>query len=208
MNIKSTKHSVLHTLVIAILFAAFKVSAHEGHDRTSDKTKAPEVSIVASVGAAKGVSATALDVSSVARSVSTNAPRFVASSPDFELVGLVEGNKLTLWLDDVKTNIPVVSGSIEIEIGETKLQPQLAGEVWVATLPVDFVPEMLPITATVSTRGTTDLLAGEFVQTDFEVVTPSASEVQSFPWLLALAGLIAFFSLGAALRRRLGRFSF
>lgn len=210
MNNRSTKHVFLYSLAITFLSIAVNVSAHEGHDRPTSQTKTPEVAKIAGAGAgdAKSFSTTALDGSSVARSVSTSAPRFVANSPDFELIGLVEGNKLTVWLDYVKTNIPVMSGSIEIEIGETKVQPQLAGEVWLATLPADFEAGMLAISVTVTTEGVTDLLAGEFIQTGFEAVTASAPEAKISPWLWAVAGLIVIFSLGAVLRWRTGRSSF
>ena len=47
--------------------------------------------------------------------------RFVAVSPDFELVGILEGTKLSLWLDRAPTNEPVVTGTLDLELGDLKV---------------------------------------------------------------------------------------
>lgn len=202
MKTMSKKTSIFHLCVITFILTVVNVSAHEGHDRPASQSKAPAVSSASDIGDTKGMSAVTQDVTSIAQPKSANAPRFVANSPDFELVGLVEGNKLTIWLDHVRTNSPILKGSIEVEVGEIKLQPQLVGEVWVASLPAVFSPGMYVITATVITENTTDLLSGEFVMTDPEVVIPSASVMKGIFWPLVIAGLIALLLLGAVLRRR------
>ena len=145
------------------------------------------------------------EIPSLHRPASAQAVRFVATSPDFELVGFVEGKKLTLWIDHVKTNIPVVSGTIEMEIGEIKIQPQKAGDAWVSILPAELASGTLAVTAIVTTAGTTDLLAGEVLQTVAPMQTTPEPGRRSFFGLWAIAGLVAILGGAVVLRRRLSR---
>lgn len=89
-------------------------------------------------------------------------PRFVATSDLFEVVGVVDGKKLTLYLDHAATNEPVKDAKLELELGGAKVQvqPHAEGE-FEATLAQELKPGVIPVTATVSTPKETDLLAGE-----------------------------------------------
>ncbi|CAD5372713.1 conserved exported hypothetical protein [Rubrivivax sp. A210] len=89
-------------------------------------------------------------------------PRFAAVSESFELVGVLEGRRLALYLDRAADNSPVPEARIELEIAGAKLQATRQGpdayEVLLASPPA---PGVLPITATVTVGQEMDLLAGE-----------------------------------------------
>jgi hypothetical protein len=89
-------------------------------------------------------------------------PRFAAVSDLFELVGVLEGKRLVLYLDYAATNAPVKDAKLELEIGgkKVKVEPHGLGEfeVMFEQEPKDGV---LAIAATVSAGKESDLLAGE-----------------------------------------------
>lgn len=89
-------------------------------------------------------------------------PRFTAVSELFELVGVLNGKQVTLYLDRFADNSPVRDAQIELEIGGAKLKAQKHGddeyEVMLAETPK---PGVLPVTATVVAGKEFDLLAGE-----------------------------------------------
>jgi hypothetical protein len=89
-------------------------------------------------------------------------PRFAAVSDLFELVGVLEGKRLVLYLDYAATNAPVKDAKLELEIGgkKVKVEPHGVGEfeVMFEQEPKDGV---LAIAATVSAGKDSDLLAGE-----------------------------------------------
>lgn len=89
-------------------------------------------------------------------------PRFVAHSDSFELVGVLDGKTITLYLDQAASNTPVTKAQLEIEFAGAKLQAvaQADGSFRVE-LPQAPKPGVIPITATVSTDSDADLLAGE-----------------------------------------------
>ncbi len=89
-------------------------------------------------------------------------PRFAAVSEAFELVGVLSGKQITLYLDRSADNSPVSDAQIELEIGGAKFKAEKQGdaeyEVVLAEAPQ---PGVLPITATVIAGQDADLLAGE-----------------------------------------------
>lgn len=89
-------------------------------------------------------------------------PRFAAVSDVFELVGVLSGKQLTLYLDRTADNSPVIEAQIELDIAGKKFKAQKRGldefEVVLTEIPK---PGVLSITATVSAGNDTDLLAGE-----------------------------------------------
>ncbi len=89
-------------------------------------------------------------------------PRFSASSDLFELVGVVKGKQISLYLDHAATNAPVQKAELDLEIGGVKLkaEPHGAGEFEV-NLAQELKPGELAVTATVRTATDADLLAGE-----------------------------------------------
>lgn len=89
-------------------------------------------------------------------------PRFSAVSEAFELVGVLSGKQITLYLDRFADNSPVRGAQIELEIGGAKFKAEKQGEdEYEVVLPNEPKPGVLPVAATVIAGNETDLLAGE-----------------------------------------------
>jgi hypothetical protein len=89
-------------------------------------------------------------------------PRFTAESETFELVGVLSGKQIKLYLDRFADNSPVRDAQIELEIGGAKFKAEKHGEdEYEVVLPEAPKPGVLPVTATVTTGNEADLLAGE-----------------------------------------------
>jgi hypothetical protein len=89
-------------------------------------------------------------------------PRFAAVSETFELVGVLSGKQITLYLDRFADNSPVRGAQIELEIGGAKFKAEKLGDdAYEVVLPVAPQPGVLPVTATVTAGNEADLLAGE-----------------------------------------------
>ncbi len=94
-------------------------------------------------------------------------PRFAAVSELFELVGVLNGKQITLYLDRVADNSPVTEAKIELEIAGKKFLAQVrqglhGADEFEVVLPEAPKPGVLPITAMVNAGPDADLLAGEF----------------------------------------------
>ena len=134
-------------------------------------------------------------------------PRFAATSDLFELVGVVDGTRLTLYLDHSADNSPVKDAKLELEFGGARIdvKPRADGE-FEATLAQPLEPGTVAVTATVAAGAETDLLAGEIV-----IAAPVQAEALSTPawrgiagWSvagLALLGLLAWLARRTAARR-------
>jgi hypothetical protein len=89
-------------------------------------------------------------------------PRFAAVSPAFELVGIVDGRQLTLYLDRFDDNSPVENAKIELALGsQTVAVEHHAGGEYEATLAQPLPSGELAVKASVTTGATTEQLAGE-----------------------------------------------
>ena len=89
-------------------------------------------------------------------------PRFSAVSETFELVGVLSGRQITLYLDRFADNSPVRGAQIELEIGGATFKAEKQGEdAYEIVLPAEPKPGLLPVAATVIAGDETDLLAGE-----------------------------------------------
>ena len=112
-------------------------------------------------------------------------PRFAAVSEAFELVGIVNGKQLTLYLDHANTNAPVKNATLEIEFGGAKLkiEPRAEGE-FAATLPTAPKSGVTPIIATVVAGKESDLLTGELDIHDEPAAATSALQrwMKWLPW--------------------------
>lgn len=92
----------------------------------------------------------------------TALPRFAAVSETFELVGVLDGKQVTLYLDRFADNAPVRGAKIELEIAGAKFSAQAQGDdAYEVVLKEAPKPGVLPITATVTAGAEVDLLAGE-----------------------------------------------
>ena len=139
----------------------------------------------------------------------TALPRFSAESELFELVGVLQGRQITLYLDRAADNSPVTEAQIEVDINGVRLKATRHGtdtfEVVLAEAPK---PGVLPITATVSAGADTDLLAGdldiyEAVHADEAAAAPRWK--QPALWAGGLAGLAAVLAVLLAVVVTVGR---
>ncbi|MDP2371688.1 hypothetical protein, partial [Rhodoferax sp.] len=90
-------------------------------------------------------------------------PRFSAESDDFELVGVLNGQQLTLYLDRATDNSPVKDAKLELEIGGAKVAVKARGEgEFEATLAQALKPGVVSVTASVVAGAQSDLLAGDW----------------------------------------------
>ena len=93
-------------------------------------------------------------------------PRFSAVSETFELVGVLSGKQITLYLDRFADNSPVRGAQIELEIGGAKFTAQTSegrqgADEYQVVLPEAPKPGVLPVIATITAGNEPDLLAGE-----------------------------------------------
>jgi hypothetical protein len=86
-------------------------------------------------------------------------PRFAAVSETFELVGVLDGKQVTLYLDRFADNTPVRGAKIDLEIAGAKFSAQSHGDdAYEIVLKEAPKPGVLPITATVTAGSDVDLL--------------------------------------------------
>jgi hypothetical protein len=131
-------------------------------------------------------------------------PRFTASSELFELVGVLKGQQLSLYLDHADSNAPVKGASLELELGGKtyKAQPHREDGEFELALPQALAPGVIAVTATISTASDSDLLAGELDIHD-EHAHDEAAAAPARSWKAWTAGGIAL--LAAALLFAFGR---
>ncbi len=107
-------------------------------------------------------------------------PRFAAVSENLELVGVLSGKQITLYLDRFADNSPVRDAQIELEIGGTKYKAEKHGEdEYEVVLPEAPKAGVLPITASVTAGKDSDLLAGEL---DIHEEAHAAEPAQTSSW--------------------------
>ena len=106
-------------------------------------------------------------------------PRFAATSELFELVGVLDGRRITLYLDRTADNAPVTGARIELEIADAKLLAAPRDDVYEVELAAAPRPGVLPVTATVTAGPDVDLLAGEL---DIHDTGHSAEAAHAHGW--------------------------
>src|SRR5262249_5794541 len=127
-------------------------------------------------------------------------PRFAAVSESFELVGIVDGKQLVVYLDRFADNAPVQGATIELELGGAKLAlAEHEPGQYEGALPGAPKPGLTPVTATVVAGNESDLLAGELDLHDDAHAEPAKARGGLSKWLL---GALAVIALGAAGLRR------
>jgi hypothetical protein len=140
-------------------------------------------------------------------------PRFAAVSESFELVGVLDGRQLTLYLDRFADNAPVPGAQIELDLAGTPLKAEArkgaeSEGVYEVALKAPPPPGVIPVTATVNVGSESDLLAGELdlhqAHAD-EAVDPGASWWPAAGWgagaLLGVLLLALVVRSGMASRR-------
>jgi membrane fusion protein, heavy metal efflux system len=119
----------------------------------------------------------------------TASPRVTAVSDLFELVGIVDHDTMTIYLDRHDSNEPVLGARIEVEAGPAKgvatAQPDGTYRFQHAVLDQ---PAALAVTFTVSAGDEVDLLAGDLDLRKPETPTAGAAG----PWGGALAYALSY----------------
>ncbi len=88
-------------------------------------------------------------------------PRFTATSDQFELVGVINGKEVTLYLDGFADNQPVRDARIELTLAGSKLEAQKHGDNYEVTLPQTPAAGEWPVTAKVTVGALTSELKGD-----------------------------------------------
>lgn len=136
-------------------------------------------------------------------------PRFTASSELFELVGVVNGTQITVYLDRFADNAPVKGAQLQLEVGGAKvaLKEHEEGE-FEGQLAQALKPGLTPVTATIVAGTDSDLLAADLdlhAETHADAA-PSRSWKAYAGW--AAGAAIAALALAWAGRRAAARRSF
>lgn len=130
------------------------------------------------------------------------APRASARTEDFELLAVLAGGKLTVYLDRDSDNSPVAGANIEVESGAFK---GVAKEVSPAlyALPADAFakPDSYPLTISVQAGETADLLTATL---DLTAPEPAVEHVHSWDeWAVwSGAGIVLLAGVGLVVLRR------
>ena len=130
-------------------------------------------------------------------------PRFSAVSESFELVGVLSGRQLTLYLDRYADNTPGPDARIELEIGGAKfVADKTSDAAYEVTLKDAPASGVLPVTATISAGNETDLLAGEL---ELAGTAPAEAAAPARSWKAwagsAAGGLAGVLLMAFAVRR-------
>jgi hypothetical protein len=140
----------------------------------------------------------------------TALPRFTASSELFELVGVLDGRVLTVYLDRAASNEPVPAAQLELEVGSLKLQGQLQADGTLRLeLPAALQPGVMPVTATVTAGDEVDLLAGELDLHADDPAHGTHTHSHTRAWVIGGAAALALLAAGfiAWRKRRSGVFA-
>ena len=139
-----------------------------------------------------------------AAAMSSASPRVTAHSDLFELVGLVEGSEMKIYLDRYASNEPVTDAKIEVETGGIKgIATALADGSYSFKNDVFAKSGDLAVSFTILAGKDADLLAGELKIGS--LVDDHAHDVAGKPWLRWAAyagGALLLIAIAAAVLRR------
>lgn len=138
----------------------------------------------------------------------TALPRFAATSDDFELVGVLQGQHLSLYLDRAPDNSPVDAAQITLEVNGAAVPVQAHGTgEYEATLPQPLPDGEHAIAATVVAGAQSDLLAATLDLHGNEAAHADAAPAwrKALPWGAGLAVLAAALAMVFVLMQRARR---
>ena len=177
---------VLKKLAAGLGLAWFTVHALAGGDSSDGHTHAQEPPVV------------------LAPQVSA-APRLISQTEQFELVGTLQGNVLTLYLDQFATNTPIEKAQIELESGSWKASATEVSPA-VYTVPAQALaqPGKYPMTITVQAGDAFDLMDATLEVGAASEATRSAAHTHFWgEWAVWVgAGALALAALALVARRR------
>lgn len=163
---------MLHLL--ALLWIAAPLHAHDGEDHSHD-TPPP---------------------------IQSASPRVEAHSPDIELLGILQHQELTLYLDRYADNVPLPDATVELESGTHKAVAKHAGG-GVYRIAADWLhaPGRHELVFTIQAGELNDLLAATLTVT----APPPLTHANRFGWRSIAGGIFALigaFALALFLKRR------
>ncbi len=169
--------AALKAFIAAILLAlSMPLLAHEGHDH--------------------GAPAKPADVNL--------APRFELRSEDLELVGVLAGKDLIIYLDRAADNAPIPGAQIEIEgQGIKGVATEMAGGIYQLSAPSLMQAGKYPLTITVQAGEIVDLLSANLEVGEAAAAVPEAGHPTRNWWLYAGTPLLLL--AGGLIVRRLRR---
>lgn len=131
-------------------------------------------------------------------------PRFAAVSEAFELVGVLDGKTLTLYLDRAASNEPVPQATLELEFAGATLSPKAQPDgSYVVTLAQAPGNGVHAVAATVTVGEEADLLAAELDLHHDHAQTEAHAQGGWQRWGLALLGAgVGLVALVRFLRRK------
>jgi hypothetical protein len=129
-------------------------------------------------------------------------PRFAATSEEVELVGVLNGKQLTLYLDRSDDNSPINGAEIEVELAGNPYKAQKHGDgEYEILLKETLKPGVIGVTAVVRAGDLNDLLAADLdlPQDDHDHGHQHSGRA---PFMWVGIGLLALLLMGAAVRSR------
>lgn len=171
------------SIACGVLMVAASAAAGPGHDHGEEATR---------------------------RSTGLKAPRFATHTESFEVVGVVEGEKLVLYLDYYDSNEPVTNAKVEVESGPFKAIAQLEPERGAYTVPSEPFRQAgsHPLQIAVVAGTVTDLLGADLVVPEAHTDADHAQDSGVFrqfaanPTALATGGAVVVLLLGWLWMRR------
>ena len=122
------------------------------------------------------------------------APRASGATEEFEIVAVLEGKKLVVYLDRFGTNAPVEGAKVEIEgAGLKGVAREIAPGIYAIDVAIAIPAAKHALTFAIEAGDTTDLLTATL-----DISPPLASIEPTFGWKRWLAGIVAGFLLLAA----------
>ena len=128
------------------------------------------------------------------------APRALASTDEFEVVVVLDGKQLRLYVDQFASNAPVVHAKVEVEgAGVHGVAAEAAPGLYVMNVAA-LAPARYPLTISIESGETSDLLAAEL-----DTSLPAAQAVAKSGWtgwtarlIWISAGVLLLLALAAA----------
>lgn len=131
------------------------------------------------------------------------APRAIATTEEFEVVAVVEGKHLMVYVDRFASNEPVAKAKVEVEgAGLKGLASEAAAGTYVMNLAAVIPPGKHPLTISIEAGDIADLLAATL---DTSVATADVVHVHYWSeWIVWSIGALLLLASGAllAVRRR------
>lgn len=136
--------------------------------------------------------------------VTASAPRAVAATEDFEVVAILEGKHLVVYVDRFASNEPVAKAKVEVEgAGVVGLAKEAAPGTYVMDLAAALAPAKHALTISVEAGDTADLLSA-MLDTSQPVVAAAAAHgwTRRAVWIVAALLLLAAGALLVFQRRK------